>query len=302
MDYKKIIKSKALRLKILKLLRFIPDSYMIQFQYKLKTGRTLNLNNPKRYTEKLQWYKLNYRNTEMTRCADKYLIHGFVKEKGYGEYLNELYGVFDKPEEINFDELPNEFVIKTTNGSGTNIICKDKSKIDVETVKLNLKTWLNDSCSNHGREWAYKDIKSKIIIEKMLERDKNNDLLDYKFFCFDGKVECLYVMTEYTDNHSNGKLSFYDREFNKLKYRRTDYKEEDKRIEKPENFKKMVEIAENLSKGFPHVRVDLYNINGRIVFGELTFYTGSGYFSFNPDEYDYILGEKFKLEKLNSYK
>ena len=149
-----------------------------------------------------------------------------------------------------------------------------------------------------GREWCYEGANSKIICEKLLPRDYRNDLPDYKFFCFDGKVEFLYVMIDYTDNHENGKMGFFDKKFNKLPFYRNDFKKIDFDIKKPKHFSKMIEYAELLSTDFPHVRVDFYNIDGKIIFGELTFYNTSGYVNFSPDEYDFEIGKKFNIEKI----
>lgn len=299
MDYKKIIKNQETRFKILKLLNFIPDKTMLKLQYRIKTGRKLNLKNPKRYTEKIQWYKLNYRTPLMTKCADKYTVREYIESKGLGDILNELYGVYDSVEEIDFEKLPNKFVLKTTNDSHTNIFCNDKENSDIEEIKKELNYYMKSRPKiSLGREWVYKNSKRRIICEKLLERDNNGDLPDYKFFCFNGKVYCLYVMIDYVDNNAEGKLEFYDRDFKDLNARRKDFKKIDRKIEKPKNFERMVEYAEILSKDFPHVRVDFYDLNGKIIFGEMTFYNASGYTEFEPDEFDFKLGEQFKIENV----
>ena len=184
-NYKKIIKSQRLRFKILNLLSWIPDKTMIKIQYRIKTGRKLNLKNPERFTEKLQWYKLYYRNPLMKKCADKYEVREYVKSKGLDSILNELYGVYDRPEEIDFDKLPNKFVIKTTDGSGGNniIICNNKKKLNIDNTIKKIKNWQKNNIKKPaGREWCYEGLKSKIICEKLLSRDERNDLPDYKFF------------------------------------------------------------------------------------------------------------------------
>lgn len=302
MNYKKLFKSKILRLKILKFLKFIPDKLMIKIQYFIKTGRKLNLKTPKRYTEKLQWYKLYYRNPLMTQCADKYSVREYVKGKGLESILTKLYGVYENINDIDFSSLPKSFAIKHTSGSGNNLFIKNKDLINVTDIKNQMKKWMNYKGGISGREWCYYNVPSRIIIEELLERDENNDIPDYKFFCFNGKVKYLYVMIDYVDNHSNGKCSFFTPDFKKLPYRRSEYKEIDNHIEKPKNFDKMIKIAEILSEDFPHVRVDLYNIQGRIVFGELTFYNASGYTVFDPDEFDYILGNHFILPEKKDIK
>jgi hypothetical protein len=301
MNNKNIIKNKKLRIKILNFFRFIPDKLMIKIQYRLKTGRKLNLTKPERYTEKLQWYKLYYRDHLLTKCSDKFEVRSYVTEKGLDKYLTKLFGVYDKFEEIDFKILPNSFAIKYTNGSGSNIFVKNKSTANLEEIKNIIIKWTKIRKTDYGREWCYYNVKPRIIIEELIERDENNDIPDYKFFCFNGKVKFLYTMVDYVDNHKNGRCSFFTPEFEKLPYRRSEFKEINRTVSKPVNFEKMIEIAEVLSKDFPHVRVDLYNIKGRILFGELTFYNASGYTVFSPDEFDFILGKEFDLpSKKNS--
>jgi len=293
--YKKIIRNSKTRFKLLDFLEFVPDSIMIKIQYRIKTGNNLNLKEPKRYTEKIQWYKLYYHDPRITQCSDKYVVRTFVKNKGLGTYLNELYAVYDCVQDIDFKKLPNSFAIKMTTGSGTNIFVSDKCKINEDNIRVKLNEWMYRNKKSYGREWGYYNCKRRIIIEKLIDRDRNNDIPDYKFFCFNGDVYCLYTMIDYTDNHENGKLGFFDKNFKQLPFRRADYGKINRHIPKPVNFDKMVRIAEVLSKGFPHVRVDLYNIEGQIIFGEMTFYNASGYTKFIPDDYDYILGKQFVL-------
>lgn len=298
MDYKKILKNQKFRFKILNMLSWVPDKAMIKMQYRIKMGRKLNLKCPKRYTEKLQWYKLYYRNPLMKQCADKYEVRKYVKSKGLENILNELYGVYDLPSQIDFDRLPNKFVLKATNGGGGNnvLLCLDKEKFNKEEAIETMNGWFKSiQRKPFGREWCYEGIKTRIICEKLIERDSRNDLPDYKFFCFNGRVEFLYVMIDYTDNHSNGKMGFFDRDFKKLPFNRTDFKIISGNIDKPKNFDKMIEYAEILAKDFPHVRVDLYNQDGVILFGELTFYNTSGYVKFSPDSADMKIGELFDI-------
>lgn len=300
MDYKKIFRNKKLRLSLLGLLKFVPDKLMIKLQYRVKTGRTLNLASPRRYTEKIQWYKLNYRNPLMPKCSDKYLVRDYVINKGYSHLLNELYGVYKCVDEIDFEALPDSFAIKHTNGSGENIFVNDKSKVDLEAIRTEIRRWLSKEHINYGREWGYDNVESKIVIEALLSRDDNNDLPDYKFFCFNGRVEYLYTMVDYVDDHDAGRCSFFDRKFNKLPYHRSEYKEINRDIPKPSQFETMLQVAEDLSSDFPHVRVDFYNVNDQVIFGELTFYNASGYTVFSPDEFDFVMGEKFILPQTNT--
>lgn len=294
-DYKKIIKSQKLRLKILRLLSFLPDTWKINTQYWIKTGRKLDLKNPKRYSEKIQWYKLNYRTPLITQCSDKYTVREYVESKGLGFLLNDLYAVCEKPEDIDFSKLPESFAMKSNSGSGHNYFVKDIKKEDKKYLQELASGWLKYKANSIAGEWCYNNINTKVLFEKLLPRDENNDLPDYKFFCFNGEPYCLYTMIDYTDNHENGKLGFYDMEFNQLPCRRMDFAPITKKLPKPKNFEKMVEYARILSKDFPHVRVDFYNIDGQIVFGELTFHNGSGYVLFEPDDFDFKMGEKFVL-------
>lgn len=305
MDYKKIIKSRETRLRILRTLDFIPDKTMIKMQYFIKTGRRLNLKNPQRYTEKLQWYKLYYRDPLMQQCADKYDVREYVRSKGLGYILNECYGVYERVEDIDFDSLPDQFVLKDTLGGGGNsiIICKDKATFDFENAKKQMQKWLSiDSNKKHeGREWVYQGKKHRIIIEKYIESNPSEGgLVDYKFFCFNGKPKYLYVIADRILGQIAG-LGIFDVNFELLSVIRTDERPLERNIEKPKNFDEMIDIVKIISKDFPHVRVDLYNQDGNIIFGENTFFDGSGYHKYEPDEFDYELGSYFKLPFKNNY-
>ena len=292
-EYKKLFRSQKLRHVILDLFRFIPDKQMLRLQYRIKMGKKLNLTNPQTYTEKLQWYKLYYRDPLMTRCADKHLVREYLTERGFGDLLCQEYGVYDNPEDINLKALPDRFVIKTTNGSGTNIFCTDKSRIDFSDAKKRLKNWIKRDCYGLGREWAYKDINPKIIVEEYLE-DKDNmydGINDYKFMCFNGKVS--YVVLD-VDRYVAHKRSIYDADWNYIDVG-TDCEKLGDLVSKPEGFEEMKQIAESLAKDFPCVRVDLYWINHRTYFGELTFYPWTGYVVFDPVSFDRELGDKFQL-------
>lgn len=297
MDYKKIIKSRAIRIKIMQAMSFVPDKWMVSLQYKIKTGRKLNLKNPQRYTEKLQWYKMYYRDPVMKQCVDKYEVRKYVEECGLGSILNECYGVYSSPDEIDFGKLPDSFVLKDTLGGGGNsvILVPDKSKLNIEQVKQQMAQWVAESTSvkHPGREWVYDEMPHRIVAEKFISSNpETGGLIDYKFFCFGGRVACLYVM----GNRENGlKVGIYDRNFRKLDaYISYDEKMETE-AQKPENFEEMCEIAEKLSAKFPHARIDLFDQNGVIAFGEITFFSGSGYTLFNPDEFDFQLGDFFQL-------
>lgn len=288
MNYKKIIRNKKVRLKILKMLDFIPDKIMIYIQYYISTGRILNLSKAERFTEKLQWYKLYYRDPMMTKCVDKYDVRAYIKSKELEEILIPIHGVYNSANEINFKELPNSFILKTTNGSQTNIISRDKKSLNIKETRNTLDNWLSSWKGKMGREWAYYNSKGKIICEELLITE-DISLIDYKFFCFNGKTNYLYVVSDRGSKEGHY-LSICDTNFNNLYESRAN---KNHKFEKPENFDTMIKIAEKLSKDFPHVRVDLYNIKGKIYFGELTFYNASGYKSLLPNEYDLIFGKEF---------
>lgn len=301
MNYKKIIKSRDLRLKILKILSFIPDSIMLRLQYYIQLNRMLNLSKPQRYTEKIQLYKLNYKNNLMIQCVDKYDVRDYVKKCGLEKILNECYGVYDNAEEVDFDKLPDSFVCKDTlGGGGTSVvIINDKTKYDLDKLKNIMKGWTNLAIGipEGGREWPYySGKKHRIIIERLIEsEEKNKGLVDYKFICFNGKVEYILVL----GNRAFGKKvdgAFFDRNYNLLEVKRRDLGFLTSNRIKPRNYEMMLKYAEQIAKPFPHARIDFYNVNGKIFFGEITFYDGSGYMQFDPDEFDYELGNLFNIE------
>ena len=299
MNYKKILKSRNLRIKILKMFSFVPDSAMVRFQYFIKLGRKLNLKNPQRYSEKIQWYKLNYKEELMAVCSDKADVRNYVKECGLEEILNECYGVFNSIDDIDFEKLPGAFVVKDTLGGGGNsvVLVENKDNEDLGKLRNTMLSWLEKPTNkkSSGREWVYENRKHRVMIERLLKNDESGDLHDYKFFCFNGKVYCSYKMENYTKNHAAGVMGFFDRDFNLLPVRRADFAPMENQPQKPENYEKMVEYAEILSAPFPHARVDFYNVDRKVVFGELTFFNASGYVQFVPDEFDFEMGKNFLL-------
>lgn len=293
MNYKKIIRSQQLRFKILHLLDWVPDSVMLRIQYRMKMDFWPDLKHPKRFTEKLQLYKMNYRNPVLSQCVDKYEVRKYVESKGLGYILNNLYGVYDSVDEINFSSLPQKFVMKsTTGGGGLNVIVvKDKSQTDFEIFKQKVLSWRQHirGSKSSGREWAYSGMaKTRILVEQYLEDNEKGELTDYKFFCFDGKPYCVQVDTGRFDGHHQ---NYYDMQWQSLGVHCT-YPEGDLQPE-PQAFNEMKRLAAKLSADFPFVRVDLYNVQRKIYFGELTFYPSSGYGKFYPDEFDLILGNYF---------
>lgn len=298
LDYKKVFKSRTGRAKILRMLSFLPDSVMLSIQYRLKLGRKLNAKNPERFTEKLQWYKMHYRNPLMHQCVDKYLVRDYVKSKGLDSILVTLLGKYESLEEIIWDDLPAQFVIKTTHGGGglNVIVCNDKSKLSMEEVKDKLSfTQKPVEINQGGREWAYYGLQPGIVIEELLINRENPEagINDYKIFCYNGHAK--YIIVD-VDRYIGHKRNFYDRDWNNL-HVTSDCPASDREIEKPENLDEMLMVAEKLSEDFPYVRVDLYSVDGKVYFGELTFYPWSGYVQYTPDEWDYKFGEGFELRK-----
>ena len=271
---------------------------MLQIQYIIKMGRRLDLNEPKRFTEKLQWYKLYYKNQLLIQCVDKYDVRKYIEAKGFQDILIPCYGVFNSFDEIDWDALPNQFVVKDTLGGGGNavVIVSNKEGYSIDELKRITTKWVskNPHKKGGGREWPYYSGKRhRIIIEKYIESEKQEGLVDYKFFCFGGKCEFLYVMGNRKVGQSVS-VSIFDRNFNKLPVLRVgDHPFID--AKRPKNYEELLYVAETLSKDFPHVRVDLYDINNKIYFGELTFYNASGYMKYEPDSFDLSVGRKFKL-------
>lgn len=292
--YKKIIKSKKLRFRIIKLFSHIPDKTMLKVQYRIKLKRHLNLDNPQRFTEKIQWYKLHYKDPLMAKCADKYLVREYVESKGLGSMLNELYAVFDSPDKIDISALPDEFVLKLSNGSGTNLICRDKSALDNESVRKKFKDFVEQSATLAGREWVYGKYPPVIIAEKLLKDPLYKDGVptDYKIFCFNGKPEYIScVLGRYTGRSNH---LYYNTKWEKINVV-TEDGDIEKDAPKPENLDKMLTVAACLSADFPFARIDLYSLEGKIYFGEITFYPWSGYMVCNPDSFDFELGKHFEL-------
>lgn len=297
MNYKKILKTPAARKKMLELLRFIPDEIMIPIQYRIKLGRKLNVLNPERFTEKIQWYKIHYRNPVMHQCVDKFLVREYIKNKGLEEILVPLIGYYNSFMEIPWDNLPDKFVMKTTHGGGglNVLVCNNKKEIDIEEVSKKFKFKNKPVASNTlGREWAYYGLIPGIVIEELLVNEDNPKagVNDYKIFCYSGRPK--YVIVD-VDRYIGHKRNFYTVDWENMRIE-SDCPESDREISKPENFDKMLKIAAKLSEDFPFVRVDLYNCSGRIYFGELTFYPWSGYVQYNPDEADYLLGKDFIIK------
>lgn len=272
----------------------LSDEAYVKKIYQASMGTPLDLDNPQTFNEKLQWLKLYDRRPEYTMMVDKYLVRKYIADKLGEEYLIPLLGVWDNPDDIDFDKLPNQFVLKCNHNSGLGMcICKNKFKLNIEKVKKELKKGLKQDYYLRSREWPYKNVPRKIIAEKLMTEEDGSDLKDYKFMCFMGTVKCSFVCSE----RFSGKglhVTFFDKEWNVMPFERH-YPYVKEGIRKPKKYEKMIELSEKLAKGIPFVRVDFYEINGKIYFGELTFYPGSGYEEFTPDSWDKKFGDWLTL-------
>ena len=288
------------------LLSFLPDIWILTLQYFIRTGHLLHLDKPKRFTEKLQHYKTYYRNPVMKQCVDKYAVRDYVEQAlETDKYLNTLYQLCERAEEIDFDALPDQFVIKTTDGgSGDNVlVCRDKKALDIPGVVKTVSQWQSKNYPVISREWAYgSSTGSRIIVEKYLEDTTNKDgsIDDYKFLCYNGKFRYLWIDKNRYSDHRRG---FWDKDLHFMEGVRSDCPtfENGQQPTLPANINEMIELSEQLAQGFPFVRVDLYNIDGQIIFGELTFYPWSGYVNYTPDSFDFALGEAFNVEGYGEY-
>ncbi len=299
-NYKKLIPGRGARIKIMQAFNWIPDKTMLSLQYRIKTGRKLHWKDPQRFTEKLQIYKIKTKKDPlMADCADKAAVRDFIAGKGLSEILIPLVGagVYESADAVNFDALPDRFVLKDTEGCGGNsvIVCQNKAELDAKETKKRLAAWVKKREKHPGREHVYDRRKHRIIAESFLDASGEPDgLVDYKFFCFDGKPEYIYALSNRTLG-KGAELGIYDADFNLLPYVRADEMPPSHALPKPPVFDRMKEIAGILSADFPEVRVDLYCVGGKIYFGELTFFDGSGYMTYAPDEFDFMIGKPFHI-------
>ena len=273
--------------------RWLPDATYLKLLYRFKMGHRLDLKNPQTFTEKLQWLKLYNRKPEYTKMVDKYAVKEYVAKKIGEEYIIPTLGVWDKPEDIDWVSLPNKFVLKTTHGGGGGgvVICKDKATFDKTTAIAKLKESMASDIYSYLREWPYKNVPKRIIAEKFLAPEKSpalKDLPDYKFFCFNGKVNFFKVdFGRFVEHHAN----YYDTDGNLLPFGEKSFEPDPSyNIELPNNLNEMISLAERLSMKEPFLRVDFYNVNGNIYFGELTFYPASGMGKWTTEEADVIIG------------
>ena len=279
-----------------KLSRLIPDRIYLQIVYFRHFKKFIDFDNPKTFNEKIQWLKLNYRNEEYTKLVDKYRVKQYITKLIGEEYVIPTLGVWNNVDDIDFKSLPEKFVLKCNNDSGGIVICKNKKDFDEAKAKSFLKERLKNNGYWYGREWPYKNVKPCIIAEKYMEDSISKDLKDYKFFCFNGSMEFFDIdIDRFIEHRSN----YYDRNGNFLPFGKTycppDYT---KKIEMPKNLDKMIELAETISHNTVLSRIDFYEIDGQVYFGEITFYPGSGFSPFTDEKWDYKLGDMIDLPNI----
>ncbi len=289
----KLFLIKLARKNILKL----SDKKFLDLCFDYYLGKKINWDNPQTYNEKLQWLKIYDRQDRYTKMVDKYEAKNYVKNIIGQEYIIPTIGIYDKFEDINFDKLPQQFVMKCTHDSGGLVICKDKNKLNLKETKKKINKCLKVNYFNCWKEWPYKNVKPRIIIEKYMSNSDSEGINDYKFFCFNGKVKLLFIATDRVRENEETKFDFYDENFNHLPIK-NGHPNAIIPPSKPINFEKMKKLAEILSTDIPHLRVDFYEINGKIYFGELTFSHWAGMVPFEPEEYDLILGNWIDIKKI----
>lgn len=273
-------------------IRHVDDKKFIAALYKAAFGKDLDLEHPVTYNEKLQWLKLYYRDERYVKLVDKYEVKGIVSKTIGKEYIIDTIGLYNSFDEIDFSVLPEKFVLKCTHDSGSIVICQNKATLDIVAARAKLEKRLERNPFWDSREWPYKNVTPRIICEKLLENSDGSEIIDYKFMCFNGVPKCVFICS-----NRLGKLlcvDFYDMDWNHLPFERH-YPNSKTIHKKPHNFELMIELAKKLSGGMPHVRVDFYEVNDKVYFGELTFFPGSGVEEFFPERYDQIIGDWLEL-------
>lgn len=275
------------------LLNWIDDEKFLKINYKLKTGRNLNLEKPILFNEKMQWLKLYNRKPIYTKMVDKYEAKKYVAEKIGDEYIIKNLGVWDSFKDINWNNLPSKFVLKCTHDSGGVFICENKNLVNKKEIKKRINKALKSNFYNLGREWPYKNVVPKIIAEPFLE-ENDDDLKDYKIHCFNGKAKILLICS---NRKKDVEYTYYDCDFNLLDLTEGGHKF-NPNLKRPKNLKKMIEIAELFSENIPFLRVDFYEINGKLYFGEFTFFTSSGFEFFEPEQWNETMGNWIDIKDI----
>lgn len=277
-----------------RLVYVLPDKWYLFFRFKNRVGYWPHLNHPRTFNEKLQWLKLNDRHAEYTQMVDKIDAKKYVASIIGDKYIIPTLGVWNSVDVIEWDKLPNQFVIKVSSDSGGIVVCKDKQTLDIEKAKEKLTNGWGKNYYVHNKEYPYRDLTPRIIAEEYKEDESGYELRDYKIFCFNGEPKILFVASDRQKAGEDTKFDFFDLNWNHLPFT-NGHPNSKEFIAKPKNFEEMLEIAKKLSVGIPQVRIDLYNCNGQIYFGEITFFHWSGMTAFDPVEWDFRLGKMIKL-------
>lgn len=277
---------------------FLSARQYVTIQYEYYNKKKINIYQPVEFNQKIQWLKAFYHPPILHQLVDKYAVRSYVAEKIGAQYLNGFIAIYDKVSEIDFESLPQQFAMKVVHGCGYNLIVPDKSKLNIVQAKWKLLKWTNkDQYRRSGKEWAYKGVKPRILVEQFMKQEGRDSLNDYKFYCFNGKPQFVEV---HVDRYQNAKSSFFSLDnFEQLSFR--DVPQEQlvqEQLEKPERFDEMVALAEKLADRLPFVRVDFYYVDDTIKFGEMTFYPGDGRADFQPEKYNKILGDMLQLPKI----
>lgn len=281
---------------LIKKLKFLPPEFYIKIYYEYYTGKPLNLKSPVEFNEKIQWLKVYYKPELLTKLVDKYEVRDFIKNKIGETYLTELIGVYKSYDEIDFNKLPQQFVLKGTHGSNYNLIVKDKTQLNKAKVRQLVNKWLGRNYYYRGGlEWAYKNVPPRVIAEAFMKDEKNEDLPDYKFFCFNGLPKMVQIDLGRQDHHTR---VFYDLSWNKLPITKGKIPMYQGNVDKPETLDEMSKLAKVLSESFPFARVDFFSVNGNTKFGEITFYPGDGRTEFYPEKYNTYFGDLMRLPSI----
>ena len=289
----KLLSRLILKLDRMELLTILPTKLYLQLIYKIKLNKKLDLDNPQTFNEKLQWLKINNIQKNYSLLVNKYTVKNYIGKVIGEEYIIPTLGIYDKFEDINFDDLPEQFVIKCTHDSGGIVVCKDKSKLDKDSCRIKIKKCLKRNYYLHGREYPYKTIKPQIIIEKYMEDENLKELRDYKFFCFNGEPKCFKIDFDRFVNH---RANYYDMNQKILNVGEKNFPPDfNKNLLMPINFDKMVEFAKKISRNIPFARVDFYEVNNKVFFGEITFFPASGMGKFINEYSDELLGSWLQL-------
>jgi len=272
-------------------LRFVPDSLYCQINYFAHFHKFANLKKPRTYNEKLNWLKLHDHNPAYIKLVDKYEVKPIIADLIGREYIIPTIGVWDNFDDIDFGQLPDQFVLKCTHDSEGLVVVKDKTTLDKSAIKKKIEAAIKQNFFYIGREWPYKEVKPRIIAEPYLEDHIDGELRDYKFFCFNGEPKAMFIASDRAINEV--KFDYFD-----LSFKHLDIKQKYPNagnVRKPVTFDKMIELSKIISKGYPHVRVDFYEVNGKVLFGEFTLYHFSGFMPFQPEEWDMLFGEWLEL-------